>query len=120
MANKRDLKKRVRYICGDLAAECVMARQLVPGVDKDKMRDIVEKIAGLQENTLKRMSFSFDKSERSFDNRHTFIVAKTEYFHKAFNKLVSEFNDTVEEIVKEMNAALPQAAKDANKAAVNA
>lgn len=120
MANKKDLKKQVRNICGDLAAECVMARQLVPGVDKDKMCDIIDKIAGLQEGTLKRISFSFDKSERNFDNRHVFLVAKKEYFHKAFNKLVSDFNNTVEDIVKEMNAALPQAAKDANKAAANA
>lgn len=120
MANKRDLKKQIRNICGGLATECVLATEFAPGIDKEKMNEIIGKIAGLQENTLSRTSFSFDKSIRDYDNRHEFIVAKKAYYHKAYNKLVKDFNDTVEEIVKEMNAALPQEVKDANKAAANA
>lgn len=32
MANKRDLKKQVKYICGDLATECMLAAEYVKGV----------------------------------------------------------------------------------------
>ena len=35
MANKRTLKKQIRYICGDCAAECAMACEIIPGVDCD-------------------------------------------------------------------------------------
>ena len=41
MANKRDLKKQIRYICGDLAAECLIAGEYVDGIDRKSMRAIV-------------------------------------------------------------------------------
>ena len=47
MANKRDLKKEVRYICGGLATECLLAADYVKGVDRNVMRAIVGKIAAL-------------------------------------------------------------------------
>ena len=61
MANKRDLKKKVKLICEDLATECMFAADYVKGVDANEMYGIVGKIATLQENALNRISFSFDK-----------------------------------------------------------
>ncbi len=29
MANLRDLKKEVKYVCGDLAAECMIAESFI-------------------------------------------------------------------------------------------
>lgn len=117
MANKRNLKKQIRNICGDLAAECAIAIQIVPMVDKDKMSEIISRIAGLQESTLSRVSFSYDKSERDFNNRHEFIEAKKAYNLKAYRSLVADFNKTVEKIVDDMNAAMPKVAKEAKKEA---
>ena len=90
MANKRDLKKQVKYICGDLATECMLAAEYVKGVVPAEMHKIVAEIASLQTSA---------------------------YNKKAFAALREKFNNKVQEIVKQMNAALPQAVKDANKAA---
>ncbi len=110
MANKRNLKKQIRNICGDLAAECAMAIQFVPMVDKEKMSEIISRVAGLQENTLARVSFSFDKSVRDFANNHEYIKAKKAYNKIAYRKLVADFNNTVEKVVDDMNAAVPKVA----------
>ncbi len=112
MASKRNLKKQIRNICGDLAAECAMAIQYAPMVDEEKMSDIISRVAGLQENTLARVSFSFDKSERDFDNRHQYIQAKKAYYKVAYCKLVADFNNAVEKMVDDMNAAMPKAPKE--------
>lgn len=116
MANKRDLKKQVRYICGDLASECMLAADYVKGVDRTTMQKIVSEIARLQTATLANMSFAFDKVPSDFDNGATYTKERLAYNRKAFNALRAKFNSRVQEIVKDMNAALPQAVKDANKA----
>ena len=33
MGNKRLLKKQIKYACGDLAAECIIAINFVDGID---------------------------------------------------------------------------------------
>ncbi len=118
MANKRVLKKQIKYACGDLAGECVLAINFVEGIDVEKMQDVILEIATLQTTTIKRVSFSFDKAVADFDSAHAYSVAKTKYFKQAYNTLRADFDQKVQEIVKSMNALLPQAQKDANKAAL--
>ena len=116
MSSKRLFKKRVRYVCGDMAAECILAKTFINGVDESKMTDIVIRIAQLQEATLKKATFVFDKVSHDFDNKAVYNEDKTKYMKKAFHSLKNEFNQEVHKIVKEMNAVLPQAQKDLNKA----
>ncbi len=118
MANKRDLKKRIRCFCGDIAGECIIARAIVPGIDVTKMSDIVVKVAFLQEEALKRISFSFDKCPSDFPTRHDYNKARRAYNARAYKSLTDEFNSLIEDIVKEMNQALPAEQKAANKKAV--
>lgn len=115
MANKRDLKKQVKLVCEDLATECMFAADYVKGVDANEMYGIVGKIATLQENALNRISFSFDKTPSDFDNMHDYHKARKDYFKKAYGSFREKFSTHVNEIVKDMNAALPQEVKDANK-----
>lgn len=115
MASKKSLKKNVRYVCGDLAAECIMAKTFVDGIDAKVMSDIVIKIAQLQENTLRKISFSFDKVSKDFENKSIYNQTKNGHMKAAYHSLKADFNKKVLEIVKEMNAALPQAQKDLNK-----
>lgn len=116
MANKRQLKKRVRYTCGDLAAELLMASHVLKGFDRQEVAKIIDEIARLQEGTLSHASFSFDKNHASFENAAEYNKARSAYYRAAYKKLSDEFNAKVAEIVKMMNAAMPQAVKDANKA----
>jgi len=115
MSSKRNLKKRVRYICGDIAAECIIAKTVVPNVDADVMSGIVVKIARLQDVTLRKISFSYDKIVADFESQAIYKKSRHEYIVKAYRSLKDEFNNHVAEIVKEMNAALPQAQKELNK-----
>ena len=50
-----------------------------------------------------------------FSSRNEYKKARAAYFKKAFAAHREKFNTRIQEIVKEMNAALPQEAKDANK-----
>ncbi|MFH8143180.1 MAG: hypothetical protein K1V88_07135 [Muribaculaceae bacterium] len=117
MANKRELKKEIKYVCGDLAAECLLAKNFVKGVDAKAMTEIITRIADLQISALNKVTFSFDKLPADFETGAAYRKARKEYFKKAFASLREKFYDKVNAIVKEMNAALPQEVKDNNKKA---
>lgn len=107
MANKRNLKKQVKYLCGDMASECILAIELAHDIDKEKMEDAIGQIAKLQFSTIEHITFSFDKSPRDFTSKKEYRQARNEYFKKAYCSIVKEFNTKVDEILKIMNSALP-------------
>lgn len=117
MANKRRLKKSIKAMCGDIAGECIITRNFIPGVEPRKMEEIICDIADLQGDTLAGVSFSFDKNEKSFENGRLYREARRKYFNKAYGKLKTEFLEGVNKAVAAMNEALPQAQKDLNKKA---
>ncbi|MDE6113622.1 hypothetical protein E4T81_04550 [Barnesiella sp. WM24] len=117
MANKRKLKKAIKAACGNMAGECIMTRNYVPGVDTRKMDEIIFSIADLQFSSIENVSFSFDKSEKSFSSRHEYKKAREAYFHKGYKKLIDDFKKGVDQIVGLMNEALPAEQKERNKAA---
>ena len=100
MANKRDLKKKVKLICEDLATECMFAADYVKGVDANEMYGIVGKIATLQENALNRISFSFDKTPSDFNNRHDYHKAKKAYLKKANEYFREKYNNQIKYVGK--------------------
>lgn len=108
MANKRSLKKQIRYICGDIAGESLLAKTLIPGVDKDAMAAVIIKAAELQTTALCRTNISFDKAPKDFENQADYRAARTKYYRQAFKKLSESFNNQVMEVVKDMNAAMPK------------
>lgn len=115
MANKRKLKKAINNVCADLATECLIAGQYVKGVDADKMDTLIDKLANIQSGALSSIYFSFDKVSSDFDDLRAYHKARTAYFHKAYASLREKFSNHVQEIVNEMNAALPAEVKEANK-----
>ncbi|MDE5752870.1 MAG: hypothetical protein K2H88_09560 [Duncaniella sp.] len=119
-SNKRLLKKEIRTICGALAGECVIAKLTIPGVNPESFNQIIYKLADLQESAIRLVSVEFPQSPSSFDNKKAYADARHAYFKEAFAKLEDNFNKRVEELVKEMNAALPDEQKIANKEAVAA
>lgn len=108
MANKRTLKKQIRYICGDIAGESLLAKMLIPGVDKDAITDVIVKAAELQTTALCRTNISFDKAPKDFENKAEYRAARKKYYRQAFGKLSETFNNQVLAVVKEMNAAMPK------------
>lgn len=121
MANKRNLKKYVRYACGALASEIRTAHALFPEIDRKNVYDILVEIAGLQTTTLAKANIAFpgaaDKNEE--DSKAKNRAARAVYYREAYGKLLDEFDARVVEIVKNMNAALPEGVKMALKQAVS-
>lgn len=117
MSDKRSLKKAIADTCGALAYECVIAEEYVEGIDTDSMDNIILAIAQLQDHAISRCSISFDKTPKDFENGAAYNKARHEYFAEAFRNLRKEFDEKVGEIIKEMNALLPAAQREANKAA---
>lgn len=107
MATKRALKKAVKATCGYMAGECIVARELIPGIDVEKMDQAVVRIADLQFDTIRKVSFSFDKSPRSFENAADYRKARRQYFHKGYAKLRHEFEAGIDEVIAMMNQTLP-------------
>lgn len=108
-ANKRLLKKEIHRICGALAGECVLAKIAIPGIDREKLNEIIYQLADLQASALRLVSVEFPRTPRSFDSRKEYADARRAYFKASFAKLREHFNARVQEILKEMNATVPDA-----------
>lgn len=107
MANKRILKKQINYACIDMGANCIVASALRSVVDETAINAVLDKIASLQTKTLKNINIAFDKAPRDFGSINEYKKERRQYFAKAYASLRENFNKEVEEIVKDMNAALP-------------
>lgn len=117
MANKRELKKEIRKVCGDIAAECLLAKYLIKGADGKALNAVINDVADLQISAVDNVTFSFDKLPHDFENRAEYNKARHTYFAKAYASLRTKFYGKVNEIVRNMNAAIPQEARDSVKKA---
>jgi len=117
MANKRNLKKLIKYICSSTAGECMIAGECIEGIDTEKMGKIILRIASLQNSAIKNSTFSFDKTPRDFDSHAEYRKAARKYHAQAYAKLREEFNKNLLDIVKDMNALLPEEQREKNKLA---
>lgn len=120
MANKRNLKKYIKYTCGDIAGECIFANLYFEGVDHEKLAEAIVKTATLQTVMTDKVSVAFDKTPKSFrGNNFEYRKARTIYFKTCYKALKAEMTAKINEIVSEMNSALSKEQKDANKAALS-
>lgn len=56
MASRRQLKKNVNYIAGELFTECLINDMYVPGTDKTKSDELLSKILLIQDEFIRRIS----------------------------------------------------------------
>lgn len=112
MANLRDLKKEIRKICADLAGECLIARNCIPGVDMNKIDDIIVRTADLQGVALGNVSFSFDRLADDFPSGREYHKARRRYYRKAYASFREKFLGHVTDLVHELNSALPKPARE--------
>lgn len=103
MNSKRNLKKQIRYICGDLVGECMLLGEVVADDKQDDVAQLIIDLAVLQENTISHASFVFDKSRRDFASDAEYAKARTAYNRAAFATLHRHFNEAVADCVHRMN-----------------
>lgn len=115
MSSIRRTKKEIRYACGDIAAELLIASHAIKEFDQKTALDIIAEIARLQVDSLGKCSFTFDKAKADFADEKEYRKARHQYTAKAFAKLHENMSAEMQAIVDKMNAAMPQHIKDAIK-----
>lgn len=103
MQSKRTLKKQIRYICGDLVGECLIISEICPADKVEEVSRLIVDLAVLQESTIAKTNFSFDKSPRDFASEHEYRLAKSKYVRAAFSTLHKQFNASLSDAVHRMN-----------------
>ena len=115
MSSIRRTKKEIRYACGDIAAELLIAAHAIKGFDRVATNEIIGEIASLQVDALAKCSFDYDKVRSDFENGKEYRKARRQYVAAAFRKLHEEVAGRMQAIVDKMNAAMPEHIKEAAK-----
>lgn len=85
MASRRELKKNVNYIAGELFSECLINSMFVPGTDKAKADALMGDILSMQTDFVSRISHTEPGNVKGF-----------------YKKFRSDFNTKVNEIIEAM------------------
>lgn len=85
MASRRQLKKNVNYIAGELFSECLINSMFVPGTDKAKTDALMGEILSMQNDIVSRISHTEPGNVKGF-----------------YKKLRTDFNAKVNEIIDAM------------------
>lgn len=85
MANRRDLKKTVNYISGELFSECLVNSMYVPGTDKAKAEALMVEILKMQDEFISRISHTEPGNVKGFYKK----------FRADFNAKVNEIIDAI-------------------------
>ena len=85
MAKRRELKKNVNYIAGELFSECLINSMFVPGTDKAKADELMAEILKMQDEFISRISHTEPRNEKGFYKK----------FRVDFNAKVNEIIDAI-------------------------
>ena len=90
MANRRQLKKNVNYIAGELFAECLINTMAVPGIDAEKADKVLADILIMQDDFVSRISHTEPGNVKAFYRN----------FRESFNEKVNAIIDDIEKLGK--------------------
>ena len=85
MASRKELKKNINYIAGELFTECLVISLYVPGTDKQKADTLMAEILKMQDEFISRISHTEPGNVKGF-----------------YKKLRTDFNAKVDEIINAM------------------
>lgn len=88
MANRRNLKKEINGICGDLFAECVAINLRKGDGDRSLTDGLMTEILKLQDDFISRVSHTQkDKVRKFYNHLYADFNAKTANIIEALDKL---------------------------------
>lgn len=88
MANKRDLKRSINYICSDLFAECIAASLYGVPADKDNTDALLQAIIKIHSNYIRRVSHP----EPGMSNKAYYKDLK-DNFTKQINEIIDQISN---------------------------
>lgn len=86
MASRRQLKRTVNYIAGELFTECLVYNMYVPGTDKTKADELMGKVLIMQDEFISRISHTEPGNVKGF-----------------YKKFREDFNNQVNTIIEEIS-----------------
>ena len=92
MASRKELKKNINYIAGELFTECLVNSLYVPGTDKQKADELMAEILKMQDEFISRISHTEPGNVKGF-----------------YKKLRADFNAKVDEIIDAMGKQIGRA-----------
>lgn len=116
MASKRDFKKYVDQLGSVVVDEMVSAYYNVKEVDRDKVSQAIEKVLGAIGRAKCNSNVFFDRGEKAFESKEAYSKAKKAFFVALFDKIITDFNEEVNQALKVINEALPESERERNKA----
>ncbi len=87
MASRRQLKKDISYVIGDLFTECLVSKELIPGTNKDEADKIIVELLRLDNEFITRIS-------------HTEPGNAKQYYKALIKDFQSGITSVVDRIVK--------------------
>lgn len=85
MASRKQLKKTVNYITGELFTECLVHNAFIPGTDREKAGQLMVDILKLQAEFVGRINHTEPQNAKAF-----------------YKKFRSDFNAQVNEIIEKI------------------
>ena len=83
LASRRELKKNVNYIAGELFTECLINSMFIPGTDKVKADELMAEVLKMQDEFVTRISHTEPGNVKGF-----------------YKKFRADFNAKVNEIIE--------------------
>lgn len=121
MANKREFKKFVEAVGASVCDEMMVAYYNVEGADRNAIAKAIEKVLLSINSARCNADVFFDRGPRSFGgDMKAYRKASQTFYKSLFKKITSDFSTSIDEALKEFNAALPAAEKEKNKVAAEA
>lgn len=118
MANKREFKKFVEAVGGNVVSEMMTSYYNDKDADKEKIEHAIGRVLGATGAAKSNANVYFDRGVKSYADSREYTKAKAAFFKALFKKISGDFNREVNDAVKEFNAALPEDVKKSNKEAV--
>lgn len=85
MASRRNLKKNVNYIAGELFTECLINSMFIPGTDKSKADELMTEILKMQDEFVCRINHTEPGNVKGFYRK----------FRADFNAEIDKIADSI-------------------------
>ncbi len=85
MASRRNLKKDISYIIGDIFTECLIYKELVPGTDQEAADSLLVDLLRIDNEFITRISHTEPGNAKKY-----------------YGALVKDFQDSISEILNKL------------------
>lgn len=85
MASRRNLKKDISYIIGDIFTECLIYKELVPGTDQEAADSLLVDLLRIDNEFITRISHTEPGNAKKY-----------------YSALVKDFQDSISEILNKL------------------